>query len=947
MRWLGEEPDESVWAKSRGLDQALPLYPLVRHLLDTAAMALCLWDRYLSESQRRVIAAGMGLEGEEERARALVGLCGGLHDLGKLSGFQFCDARGRDGLSGRLTGDVGKIGVERLPHDVAGMEALPAVLAALGLGGEDERDVVGRLAEVVGGHHGRFSSLEWGRLGGSAHSELLGGVSWARQRVVHAAAVCGALGDPRLPGEFKGSAGVLVTGLVILADWLVSQEHYLRGRQRSLGVSLEQHFAFSCRDAEGLLEEAGLACADLERRGFAEAYGIGGSPNALQQSVMEDFSSVVGRGAGAGIMLVTAAPGDGKTESALEAERVLSGRCGTRGFAFLLPTMATSDQMHERVAGVVARQGGRGAGLTLTHSMAWLSSAYADEELAVGFPVLVGDGEGQAGRGSRYQAEMRPRRWLRGAKRPLLAQYVVGTIDQALMAVLPARHNALRLLALSGKTFIVDEAHAYDPYMQVLLGRLLNWLGAYGVPVILLSATLPVSVSDRLIKEYLRGAGQALSELKMRSFRAPYPGWLYVDAVSSKCHEISEGSRKAQSAQRRMDLDVRVEPVGPEPGRERLAVIEGLLEPVVEDRGCVLVVCNTVPEAQSTYRHLKKRFFPRGVEDGELALLHARFPGDVREARTLEVTRGMGRGGPRPRRRIIVATQVVEQSLDLDADLVISDLAPLALLLQRAGRCWRHEGHWARLGRPVGERPAWAVRHGPRLVVLDPLAGTGSVPPQWGTVYAEFLLAETSALLAERAGEPVVIPDQVQELVEAVHGDRRDRFDWDRPPARSAAWAAHVGDALAQRGVADMVAIPRARSVTSLGSLHHLEGSEDEWELSTRLGADSVRVLCIYQQADTALTFDAEGRLPLPGPGPDGRMGIQDVRAVMKRTVPVRADWIDRSNETHQVPPDWADHPLLADLAVLRQPVHDGQPQPVVVGGKQIWLDDELGLVRR
>ncbi len=75
-------------------------------------------------------------------------------------------------------------------------------------------------------------------------------------------------------------------------------------------------------------------------------------------------------------------------------------------------------------------------------------------------------------------------------QRPLLAQFAVGTIDQALMAVLPVRHNALRLLALSCKTFIVDEAHAYDPYMQVLLGRLLNWLGAYGVPVVLLSATL-------------------------------------------------------------------------------------------------------------------------------------------------------------------------------------------------------------------------------------------------------------------------------------------------------------------------------------------------------------------------------------------------------------------------------------------------------------------------
>ena len=123
------------------------------------------------------------------------------------------------------------------------------------------------------------------------------------------------------------------------------------------------------------------------------------------------------------------------------------------------------------------------------------------------------------------------------------------------------RHNALRLLALSGKTFIVDEAHGYDPYMQVLLGRLLNWLGAYGVPVILLSATLPVSVSDRLVKEYLRGAGHTGRELRGRSFRAPYPGWLYVDADSSDgtdmaCVAISESRQKEQAAQRSMELQV-------------------------------------------------------------------------------------------------------------------------------------------------------------------------------------------------------------------------------------------------------------------------------------------------------------------------------------------------------------------------------------------------------
>ncbi len=347
---------------------------------------------------------------------------------------------------------------------------------------------------------------------------------------------------------------------MILADWLVSQEAYLRRRQRELEPSLAGHFRRSQADAPQLLRDAGLVPVPLERKEFAEAYGIIGEPNPLQQSVMDELPTAVGAGRRGGILLVTAAPGDGKSETALEAERVLSQRFGTRGYAFLLPTMATSDQMHGRITQTLLNQSGQDAGLTLVHSMAWLNSAYADEDLA-SEAVVTCDGDEAAAGHRRREADMRPQRWLRGAKRPLLAQFAVGTVDQALMAVLPVRHNALRLLALSGKTFIVDEAHAYDPYMQVLLGRLLNWLGAYGVPVVLLSATLPASVSDRLVKEYLRGAGHSAKALRKRVFPAPYPGWLYVDGESGRCTQMSEAQRQEQARARSMRLAVTVEPV--------------------------------------------------------------------------------------------------------------------------------------------------------------------------------------------------------------------------------------------------------------------------------------------------------------------------------------------------------------------------------------------------
>ncbi len=917
-------------------------------------MTLFLWDRYLSQNQWHAVAAGLGCQQDLARARELAALCAGLHDIGKLTGFQLCSAHGRQRLSRELLGDMGRIGVERLPHDVAGMHAASsAVLDVLGFprGGDSPKAAIHRVAEIIGGHHGVFHQhVHWH----PDNADLLGGAAWAEQRAAHARAVFELLGEPAPPEEIEGAAAVLITGLVVLADWLVSQEHYLRARQAELEQSLSDHFARSYADAEALVREAGLLPVELERKDFAEAYGIVGKPNPLQRSVAEELPAFLvarGRNGGrrgcrkGGILLVTAAPGDGKSETALEAERVLAECFGTRGFAFLLPTMATSDQMYLRVSGVVARQAGQDAGLTLTHSMAWLNSAYA-EDGRDDLRVLTGEAEeDDAGAATGREVDMRPRRWLRGAKRALLAQFAVGTVDQALMSVLPVRHNALRLLALSNKTFIVDEAHAYDPYMQVLLGRLLNWLGWYGVPVVLLSATLPTSVSDRLIKEYLRGTkAMPVSRLKKLTFVAPYPGWLYVDGADGECTQISPERQVEQAAARSLHLAVQVEPVvhGKAGGElNRLAVIERLLTPVMGNAGgCALVVCNTVAEAQDTYKHVKALAAARGCRAGEVQLLHARIPGDEREERTKKVTEGLGRSGPRPLRRIVVATQVVEQSLDLDADVVISDLAPLALLLQRAGRCWRHEAWWSEHER-LRARPGWADR--PRLVVLDPLAAGRGVPYQWGEVYAEFLLRATSEVLVQRGDKPVSVPGDVQGLVEEVHGHQAEEFCWD-DPAQSVAYTAYKGKELADRSVGGLLVIPRARSVAGLDGLHHLEGAQDEWEASTRLGSDAVRLLCVYGHADGVVTLDADGKQPLPGI--EEPLTRADVKTVMARTIPVTADWFRGERDAHRVPQEWAEHPMLGDLVMVRQPVIAGGVQPVAVGGKHIHLDAELGLIR-
>jgi CRISPR-associated endonuclease/helicase Cas3 len=228
------------------------------------------------------------------------------------------------------------------------------------------------------------------------------------------------------------------------------------------------------------------------------------------------------------------------------------------------------------------------------------------------------------------------------------------------------------------------------------------------------------------------------------------------------------------------------------------------------------------------------------------------------------------------------------------------------------------------------------------LVVLDPMASGGAVPRRWGEVYPEALLRSTSEVLAKT--DEIAVPGDVPGLVEQVHGG--ERLEWDNPDTTlSPAWMAFRGDELAKQHMAGQVAIPRAQQVRVLHDLHQLEGEEDEWEVATRLGAESVRLLCVFEQPGGQLTLDAAGTVKLPQDG-EG-LGAEEVRQVMGRTVTVRADWFTAADwPLLQVPAAWADHVRLGELRVLRLPVVDGVAWPAVLSRGTLVLDPDLGLVR-
>jgi CRISPR-associated endonuclease/helicase Cas3 len=477
--------------------------------------------------------------------------------------------------------------------------------------------------------------------------------------------------------------------------------------------------------------------------------------------------------------------GEGKTEAAIYLADRWGARPGQRGCYFALPTQATSDQMYRRVWEFLKRRYPADlVNLQLLHGHASLSALFqgllrsGERQRAVAAGL---EPHGVAGEGG-YDgapAGVVAAEWFTYRKRGLLAPFGVGTIDQALLAALQTRHVFVRLFGLAHKTVILDEVHAYDAYMTALLERLLEWLGALGSSVVLLSATLPNERRLRLLEAYARGAGYPFDR---GATRASYPRVTWVFRASSGARQVGVPPRSS----RKLKLEWVDGALPAEGGPFPLG--EWLRAALEERGGCVAVICNTVARAQQVYLALKP-YFPDTADDGQpvLDLLHARYlyeDRQTRERRTLvrfgkpggEVEMGDGtvRRVRRPDRAVLVSTQIIEQSLDLDFDLMVTDLAPVDLLLQRSGRLHRH----ARSGRPGPEQPTlWICR--PREEDGVPIFESG-----FAKVYDEHVLLRTWLEMRDRS--EVQVPDDVERLVEAVYGDQP--CPPGGPPALRASW---------------------------------------------------------------------------------------------------------------------------------------------------------------
>ncbi len=758
---------QSVWAKSdRDTGEWMSLG---RHMGDSAAVAGLIWDHWLPDSVRRIV----GQDRSVGESRTLAIWMAAVHDLGKASPAFSVQVEGlaermnRCGL--KVPAVIPQAERRCAPHSIASHVLLRRWLV------QDwsfEPSVADTYAIVPGGHHGVTPNNI--AIVTANRTHLVGDDSWAavqRELAGYAAEISGAL--EYLPDwrrrPLSPLAQVLLTAVVIVADWIASDPK----RFPYLDRRPAEERAAAAWDDIGLTppwEPPEVTMADdLFRSRFGFSEGVTARP--IQLAAVRLAADV----RGPSLLIVEAPMGEGKTELALAAAEVLACRFGAGGCFVALPTMATSDAMFARVLRWIEHLTGTGAKSTfLAHGKSALNADF-HHLLYSGTPVGIEQDNLSDGR---YAAEAESGtialQWLSGRKKGVLSNFVVGTIDQILVGALKSRHLVLRHLSLVGKIVVIDEVHAADEYMSVYLDRILLWLGAYGVPTIVLSATLPSSRRRAMVAAYDTGRGfdtQVLRPAGPFEFRArlknpglPEPpsadllsnldgniGYPVITASTGGTPDVVVAEPSGRS------LTVAVERAADDDD----TLVELLAEAMAHG-GCVGIVRNTVRRAQETASLLRERY------GADVFLLHSRFLAVDRMSREAELRAWLGPAGSavaRPGQKIVVGTQVLEQSLDIDFDLLITDLAPMDLLLQRIGRLHRH-------ARPTDARPP-GLRRARCIVVGVDQWHTGPPVPITGStyVYPLALLLRTFIVLNELTdrGSTLRLPDEIAPLVQRAY----------------------------------------------------------------------------------------------------------------------------------------------------------------------------------
>ncbi len=884
-----------LWGKTDKTNEDL-YHPLLFHMMDVAAVAGVVWDQVLTSGLRKRLECSLGTG-----AGSQVVFLSGAHDIGKASpGFQgkVPDlSRQLDGFLNFSENDINR------PHGFISTHVLNEAL------GSCQASAV--LAQVAGGHHGVFPRSAELRMG----RDTLGNNSWkvAREELlrefVAAMGLVGLDDVTKYESEITDPAVVpILAGFISIVDWIGSNQDFfpcVAERGNGFGDTPENYWKDAQEKARKALEKLGwlpaVTFADEAR--FDEVFRDF-TPNALQEVAIE----LASERNSPYLMIVEALMGSGKTEAALYAADLAMCRGFARGMYVAMPTQATGNAMFRRVLhGYLKHRGHQGKlNLQLVHGDALLAQTaeVKEGEIADFEPRDIGD-----------EGDVEAQSWFTAKKRPLLAPFGVGTIDQSLLSVLQTKHWFVRLFGLAGKVVIFDEVHAYDAYMSTILERLLRWLAEVGCTVILLSATLPEAKRKALVRAYSGSDDLEHKHYPRIALAAPrrYP---------------NEQANKAPLCREVPIVKPREFKLGfSATGLESLS---GLLGGRLQNGGCAAVICNTVNRSIEVYKYLRDN-----LKDTECSLFHARTLRMWRREREEEVLRRFGKLDPqekdeegrflnpdRPFRAVLVATQVIEQSLDLDFDLMVSEIAPIDLLLQRLGRLHRHP------------RPRPAGLETPRFIVLCDAETAGPPPESFGKsieyIYDRYILLRTWLVLRER--DRIEIPNEIETLVEAVYGPECSDADVDWSNTLAEAKERMERSRNESEKAAGKLLVDRPGSPGDLIETFNDQLVDEEdpevhrtVRAATREGDPSITVVMLPE--DTVLAADP---------------GVSDVRKLLDKSVKLSHRGIFRLLlDEGESAGEWAKNAHLRHARLLRM---DERNQGLV-GNYVLTVDEKLGIV--
>ncbi|WGD37187.1 CRISPR-associated helicase Cas3' [Lysinibacter sp. HNR] len=695
-----QDPDGylgALWAKSSTKYGYRTL--LIEHFFDTAAVGEKIWDEFLSESFKQECEKISGGKGR----RFFAFLCG-AHDLGKAApDFQgrynhphLISAVQQTGLNWNFT-------LQTKPQNafVRHTELGASVFYELAtLAGWSKKSADWVSTQFLG-HHGTFTHYPQAE---SIREALGTDPNWitARNQLVSEfvrALGASSLGEicPAIPSP-RPAFQLALSGFIVMADWIASSNHFPGSHSlKNVSFSNSQNKAaqawelFQFRKRWQPQQNSSDPVSNFtERFGFA--------PRPFQTAALEHCQSMKQPG----LLVIEAPMGEGKTEVALACAEIFAARFDLNGIYVGMPTQATSDPMFSRILSWLGTQS-TSVAVALLHGKResnpeWvaLSQKLKIQQLMSGEHHDDDYNPSQTSTHEEHKKNATPlieevQQWFLGPERGLFAPITVGTIDQMLRGAVRMRRVSLIHAGLANKVVILDEVHAYSIFMQTILCRILAWLGDAGIPVILLSATLPPHLRSNFMNAYTSGRRKPRSnsflsqkkhaELKASTIEDSAEGYPLISSIELDAHDHSSTLSHHSHPTQQLRVVLR-----PDQSPSSPPNVGALLQEVLSDGGRALVICNTVARAQGVYDSLRGLF-----NDKECFLLHSRFTAGHRAEKSEQALKTLGKNNPASTARyILVATQVAEQSFDIDVDVLITDLAPIDLILQRVGRMHRH-----------------------------------------------------------------------------------------------------------------------------------------------------------------------------------------------------------------------------------------------------------------